>query len=126
MTSTKEDDPLLQMPAAKGIAKCLREMDSPETSMMFAAVMALKRFLRSKNKKFEDLARCVEAWARHEEEYKKLHEVANDIFDEAYYAQYEDGADGNVGGNVGSVKTNIDTAAAEREKVAQNDAKDGG
>jgi lysozyme family protein len=72
-----ETDPLLQLPTGVAIAKCLRAMDSPENSAVFAAVLALRRVLFYKNKTFDDFARCVEAW------FKYLRKDAKDLATEA-------------------------------------------
>jgi hypothetical protein len=78
-----ETDPLLQLPTGVAIAKCLRAMDSPENSAVFAAVLALRRVLFYKNKTFDDFARCVEAWGRYEAEFKYLRKDAEDLATEA-------------------------------------------
>jgi hypothetical protein len=81
-----ETDPLLQMPAAGAIAKCLRAMGSPETAAVFAAALALRRVLFYKNKTFDDLARAMEDWARYEAELGYLRDDAYDLATEAVQA----------------------------------------
>jgi hypothetical protein len=74
-----------------GIARCLREMDSGELGDVFAAAAALKRFLAAKGKCFEDLACCVEAWARYEAalmEHVAAVDASGGLYEQALSAQY--------------------------------------
>lgn len=95
-----EADPLLQMPRALAIGKCLRSMDSAETGEIFAAALALRRVLFYHNRTFADLANSVESWASYEREMRHFRDEAAELATAAMQA-------------IVNADTDVDTDAGE-------------
>jgi hypothetical protein len=96
-------------PGWAAIGRCLRDMNSDNTGMMLASVLALKRALFVRGKTLDDLADWIKGWALYEIALQDaVPEHAEALFGEAMDAEaeaaaasevkpaIEEAADGNI------------------------------